>query len=125
MYLVTRVDLAPGAQACQAAHAALDFAVAYPELTGDWHALSNTLVILAARDELALGWLCADAKAAGFRIVQVHEPDLGGALTAAAFAPAAARLVRHLPLALSPTGPATSGPVPDSSGGEEVRTCLL
>lgn len=125
MYLVTRADLAPGTQACQAAHAALDFAIAYPQLTGDWHTLSNTLVILAVRDELALCWLCADAAAAGFRVVRVHEPDLRGALTAVAFDPGAARLVRHLPLALSPTVPAASGPVPDCDGGEGVRTCLL
>jgi len=53
------------------------------------------------RDELALGWLCDDAAAAGLRVVRFHEPDLGGALTAAAFEPAAHRLVAHLPLALS------------------------
>ena len=32
--------------------------------------------------------------------MRVHEPDLGGALTAAALEPAARRLVRGLPLAL-------------------------
>lgn len=99
--MVTRSDLPPGVQACQACHAALDFAVAYPSETANWHDASNTLVILAVKDELALGWLCEDAESAGFRVVRFHEPDLGGALTAAAFEPAARRRLSHLPLALS------------------------
>jgi hypothetical protein len=73
----------------------------------DWHALSNTLVLLAVPDELSLGWLCDDAAAAGLRVVRFHEPDLGGSLTAAALDPAGHRLVARLPLAFS--------------GGEEVR----
>jgi hypothetical protein len=59
------------------------------------------LVVLAVPDELSLVWLCADAAASGLRLVRFHEPDLGGALTAAALEPAADRLVAHLPLALS------------------------
>ncbi|WP_428847179.1 hypothetical protein [Nocardia arthritidis] len=96
--------MAPGAQIAQAAHAAFDFAIAYPDLIVGWHVTSNVLVVLAAPDELALGWLCADAAAAGHRLVRVHEPDLGGALTAAAFEPAARRLVAHLPLAFAERG---------------------
>jgi Peptidyl-tRNA hydrolase PTH2 len=98
---VTRADLPPGTQVSQAAHAALDFAVTYPAVTGNWHAASNTLVVLAAADELSLGWLCDDAEAAGLRVVRFHEPDLAGALTAAGFEPAAALLLSRLPLALS------------------------
>jgi hypothetical protein len=58
-------------------------------------------VLLAVPDELALGWLCDDSAAAGFRVVRFHEADLDGALTAAAFEPAAHKLLSHLPLALS------------------------
>jgi hypothetical protein len=58
-------------------------------------------VLLTARDELALGWLCDDVAAARHRIVRFHEPDLDGALTAAALEPAAWRFVAHLPLALT------------------------
>jgi hypothetical protein len=83
------------------AHAALDFAVAHSDVLADWHVASNTLVLLAVADELSLYWLCADAAAAGLRVVTVHEPDLDGALTAAAFEPAASRLLSHLPLLLS------------------------
>jgi hypothetical protein len=58
--------------------------------------------VLAAPDELSLGWLCDDAEAAGLRLVRFHEPDLGGALTAAALEPAGAQLISRLPLALAP-----------------------
>jgi hypothetical protein len=75
-------------------------AFTFPDLTGEWHRTSNTLILLAAPDELALGRLCADAAIAGLRTVRFHEPDLDGALTAAAFEPAAHRLVSHLPLVL-------------------------
>jgi hypothetical protein len=93
---------------CQVAHAALDFAVAHPCLVGEWHLASNTLVVLTTRDELLLGRLCDDAVDRGLRVVRFHEPDLDGALTAAAFEPAAHRLLSRLPLAFS--------------RGEEVRT---
>ena len=98
---MTRDDLPPGTQACQAVHAAIEFVLAHLRLAVDWHAASNTIVVLTARDELSLGWLCDDAAAAGLTFVRFHEPDLGGALTAAAFEPAAHRMVSHLPLALS------------------------
>jgi Peptidyl-tRNA hydrolase PTH2 len=98
--VVTRADLPPGTQACQLAHAALDFAVTYPDIVGRWHRTSNTLVLLAAPDEPRLADLCRAA--AGLTLVAFHEPDLGGALTAIAFEPAARRLLSHLPLALKP-----------------------
>jgi hypothetical protein len=97
---VTRGDLPPGVQCCQAVHAAVEFALAHPSLLRDWHGDSNTLALLAARDELALAWLCRDAIDAGLRHARFHEPDLGDALTAVAFEPAAGPLLKHLPTAL-------------------------
>lgn len=97
---MTRADLPPGTQAVQALHAALEFALAHPAVVGDWHQASNILVVLSTPDELALGWLCDDAVAAGLQLTRFYEPDLGGALTAVALEPAAHRLVSHLPLAL-------------------------
>jgi hypothetical protein len=88
----------------QVIHAAFDFTLAYPEIVADWSAVSNTVVVLEAADELALGWLCDDVAAAGLRVIRVHEPDLAGALTAAAIEPAGQRLVRRLPLALRTRG---------------------
>ena len=102
--MVTRGDLPPGVQCCQAVHAAIEFALAHPSLARDWHGASNTLALLAAPDELALVWLCQDAIAAGLRHTRFHEPDLGGALTAAAFEPAAKPLLKHLPTALRRRG---------------------
>jgi hypothetical protein len=83
-------------------HAALDLAATHPHLIDRWRRTSNTIVLLAAADELALTWLYADAVTAGHGAVAVHEPDLHGSLTAVALEPAAHRLVAHLPLALSP-----------------------
>jgi hypothetical protein len=60
--------------------------------------------VLAASDELSLGWLCDDAAAAGLRVSRFHEPDLGGVLTAAAIEPAGRRLVSRFPLAFSRQG---------------------
>jgi hypothetical protein len=56
--------------------------------------------VLCTPDEPTLRWLCAEAAAAGLTCVPFHEPDLGDALTAAAFEPAARQLLSHLPLAL-------------------------
>ena len=100
LYLVTRSDLPPATQACQLAHAAFDFAVLQPDVVQDWHASSNTLVLLAVADEPALAELYVDAKARGLRAIRFHEPDLGDALTAIALEPAARKLLTRLPLAL-------------------------
>ena len=70
----------------------------------DWHACSNTLVLLSAPDELSLTWLADDAGREGLRVVAFHEHDLGGSLTAVALEPAARRLVSHLPLLLNTRG---------------------
>jgi hypothetical protein len=70
---VTRADLPPGVQACQAVHAALAFALAHPALTRDWHRCSNTLVLLAA-SPCALTQLRSDAEAAGRRMISFYEP---------------------------------------------------
>ena len=90
--------------------------MAFPALTTQWHASSNTLVVLATRDELALAWLAQDAEAAGLALVKVHEPDLGGSLTAIAVEPAGHRLLRGLPLALASGSRFRLGP-----GGGEIR----
>jgi hypothetical protein len=96
-YLVTRGDLPPGTQACQAAHAAVEFALTFPDIANT----APVVVLLAASDELSLSWLRADAVTAGLRITSFHEPDLGDALTAIALEPAGRRLVAGLPLALA------------------------
>lgn len=98
------------------AHAAFDFTIAFPALTSGWHASSNTLVVLAVRDELALSWLGQDAEALGLAIVKVHEPDLGGALTAIAMEPAGWRLLRGVPMAFA----SDSSSRPVLGGGDQT-----
>ena len=99
----------------------------YPDLVRRWHSESNTLVLLAVADELALSWLRADAVRRRLRTVAFHEPDLDGALTAIALEPAAWRLVAHLPLALAAKPPpatdppAPPGPVDPSRAAQTVR----
>lgn len=101
LYLVTRSDLPPSTQACQAAHAAIEFSLDYPGLTTDWYESSGTLVLLAADNELDLSRIRVDVAAAGLRAAPFHEPDLDGALTAIAVEPAGRRLLAGLPLALA------------------------
>jgi Peptidyl-tRNA hydrolase PTH2 len=88
-------------QACQAAHAAVEFCLTYPRLTEHWHTSSGALVLLAARDELDLSRIRADLAAAGLIAVPFHEPDLDGALTAIAVEPAGRRFLARLPLVLA------------------------
>jgi hypothetical protein len=92
---VTRADLPPGAQAAQAAHAALMFAACHPG-TG---AADGVLVVLAAAGELELCRLAEDAARGGYLTATWTEPDLGGQVTAVAVYDAA-RLCARFPLAL-------------------------
>ena len=115
MYVVTRDDLPPGVQACQAMHAALDFTFEHPEVASRWHRESNTIVLLTVSDELDLANLIADINCGDWRLrctrpdgglyryTAFYEPDLGGELTAVAFEPAMAARLAHLPLALNGT----------------------
>ena len=108
--MVTRADLPPGVQACQAVHAAVELALTFPQLA----AVAPVIVLLATGDELSLTWLRDDAVAAGLRVASFQEPDLGDALTAVAIESAGRRLVTGLPLALA-------GSLTSASRGE-VRT---
>jgi hypothetical protein len=98
--VVTRSDLPVGTQACQATHAALDFALAHPDVVAGWHHSSNVLVLLAVPDEPSLHRLADRVATDGLRAVAFREPDLDGGLTAVALEPAAWRHVSRLPLAL-------------------------
>ena len=102
-YVVVRADLPAGAQATQAAHAAIAFCIAHRGYIplANWHANSNNLVLLAVPDEAALDELHT-AVAEHVPVEWFHEPDFGDSLTAIAFPGTAEtiRLVSSLPLAL-------------------------
>lgn len=100
--MITRQDLTPGFQACQAAHAAFTFSVEYPDIVSKWHTDSNFLVVLAAQDEESLTALLAEAVRRQIRCIEFIEPDLNDELTAIVLEPTdeARRLCANLPLAL-------------------------
>lgn len=95
LFVVVRDDLPPGLQLAQACHAARDFSLRHPGAD-----VGENLIALAATHpdlqdlvlRVAAGGLCL--------CVPVHEPDLGGQLTAAAFGSEARPLLSCLPLAL-------------------------
>jgi hypothetical protein len=99
LYAVVRSSLAPGAKACQAAHALRAFQDAYPEVEARWWAESNTLVLLETEQ---LEELERAAHAAGKTCTRFVEPDWApdGTLTALVLGPDAKAFVRGLKLAL-------------------------
>ncbi len=102
LYVLTRADLSPGAQATQSVHAAFQFALEYPELTKDWYKDSQVLVLLSVPDEESLmGWVLNLQDEGLFHSV-FHEPDWEDQLTAVAVAPSetAQRIFASLPLTL-------------------------
>lgn len=105
LYVVVDRTLAPGLQIAQAIHAARAFADRHPALEAAWFRASNTVAVLAARDEAHVRALLAEADGLGIPAAAFEEPDLHGRATAAAFAPVAlaARLCRGLPPALAGT----------------------
>jgi len=54
LYLITRVDLSPGQQAVQSAHALTELSMQHPEPFKEWYHDSNTLAFLVVEDEPTL-----------------------------------------------------------------------
>lgn len=100
LYLVTRKDLPPGAQAAQLVHGMAEFAEEHPETFKAWKEASNTVVCLSVRDEEKLHALASEACAAEHRFSLFHEPDFGNAVTVVVLEPKAEALVKDLRLAL-------------------------
>lgn len=84
LYVVTRRDLSPGAQAVQGMHALVEFQYEYRDHAAEWHAESNTLCFLAVPDEKALNELCGLLHQLDIRHSMFREPDMSYALTAVA-----------------------------------------
>jgi len=87
LYIVTRPGLPPGPQAVQGMHAARRFAAEHAEVEQAWYASSNTIAFVVVPDEAALQDLIDRAVFDEVCVSFFCEPDLEGALTAAAFEP--------------------------------------
>lgn len=95
LYVVVRADLPAGLQLAQACHVTREFGQRFASLD-----VGESLVVLHAPSESALVELAARASRDGVALAVFHEPDLGGAATAAAFDGRARKLLSCLPLAL-------------------------
>jgi len=103
LYVVTRADLAPGAQLAQSCHAVSAFAARFPEEHRKWHTAAQNLVVLSVADEKALSDLLDSIEDAHeIECAAFFEPDFDDALTAFAVSGEAGRLLSSLPLALRP-----------------------
>lgn len=71
----------------QTSHAALNFAVAYPELTERWHNISNYLICLSVPSLDHLKDLVDEVVKLKLRRAVFREPDLGGDITAVCIEP--------------------------------------
>lgn len=102
LYVLVRRDLSEGQQATQATHAALDFAVTYPDLVKAWHDESNYLIVLSVADEKELLSYADRAWDLGLRYSVFFEPDLDNTVTAVVIEPGrtTSKLCANLPLAL-------------------------
>lgn len=107
LYVVTRRDLSPGAQAVQGMHALVEFQFEHPESADEWHSISNTLGFLSVADEKELNELCGLLFSLGIRHAMFREPDMGMSLTAIAIEATdqAMESVRPLKVALRELAP--------------------
>ena len=106
LYVISRKDLSPGAQAAQGMHALCEFAQEWPQEYHTWRKF-NTLIFLAAENENALQKFAEKAIKKGLSISYFREPDFDNALTAIIIQPSALTeyICRDLHLALCITNP--------------------
>lgn len=100
LFIVTRQDLAPGAQIAQTAHAMRLWSHEHPVEDAYWFKRSNNLVCLSVPNEAALLALAGRLRKEGILFSAFREPDFDNAVTAIAVEPAGARFLSSVPLAL-------------------------
>ncbi len=106
LYVVTRADLSPGQQACQAVHSVCQFAKEHREWWFDpWMEKSNHICLLQTANEGSLQELILKADQEQIPYSEFREPDLNNSLTSVTFAPYnwSADLCSHLKLMLPNT----------------------
>lgn len=85
LYVVTRKDLSPGAQACQSIHAVCEFNHKHPNEYQEWFTKSNHLALLSVKNEKILNQYVRLAEKFGIHYAIFREPDFDNELTAVAF----------------------------------------
>jgi len=100
LYIVVRSDISPGLKCAQACHAMRAFQNTHPRVEREWYETSNNIAILEAPYEELLR-LIRMANSKEIPCELFNEEDMDGALTAAAFAPKAKRLLSKCKLALA------------------------
>lgn len=100
LYIVVRSTLTAGQKIAQACHALSAFAHRHAALYAEWFTTSNTIVILEVPSEQALTSLKWEAMGRELAYATFLEPDLVDfePLTAIAFEPRSASMLRALPL---------------------------
>lgn len=87
LYVISRRDLEPGAQAVQGMHAMREFAAEYPELELEWYKTSNHLCFLSVENESELFKLIHKAEAQKLKVSFFREPNFDNAITACCIEP--------------------------------------
>lgn len=103
LYLITRKDLTPGAQAAQLVHGMIEFREQHSDIFHDWYKNSNTIVLLAVDDLSELQSLADTAQEFRINHSRFYEPDLNNELTSVILEPTetAKTLCKTLKLALT------------------------
>lgn len=87
LYLISRRDLKPGAQAVQACHAFREFIARHPDLEREWYEKSNHVCFLSVASEKELVAIMQAAIERKFRWASFQEPAFDMAYTAVALEP--------------------------------------
>ena len=87
LYLVTHSQLSAGYQIAQVAHVVAEFINQHPTLANQWHSISNSIIVLEAKNARELSELQEKAIERGLKVTAFREPDIGDEITALAFEP--------------------------------------
>lgn len=85
--MVTRADLGPSYQLPQVVHGVVQFANEFPEEQKAWFHGSNTVVVLAVPDLLALECFLGLVQGMNLKHSVFREPDINNEITSVVLAP--------------------------------------
>ena len=99
--MITHNELPADYQIPQAMHAAMEFSQQFKEECASWHFRSNSVIVLAAKNDKELWEFSQKLKREGLKFSEFREPDIGNELTAIAIVPneRAKKMCSNFPLA--------------------------